>query len=70
MESVTTVEPIAALSPLLFLVSEWTINRFQTSPATREAVDEPALPAKNRKPFLRLVAVIAMIMGLLILGRV
>lgn|GEM_PF-4720334 len=65
----TTIEPIAALSPLLLLVAEWILNRFQMSPATRGAIDEPATPARNRKPILRFVAVMAMIVGLLILGR-
>jgi drug/metabolite transporter (DMT)-like permease len=65
----TTVEPIAALSPLLLILAERMIHWFQVSLPNR-GMDEPAIAAKNRKPMLRFVAVIAMILGVLILGRV
>jgi len=67
--ALTTIEPIAALSPLLLLVAEWGINRLQMSPAAHGAIDVPVRPAENRKPILRVIAVIAMIVGILILGR-
>jgi uncharacterized membrane protein len=68
--ALTTLEPIAALSPLMLWGAEWAIIRFQARPATRGAVDEPAMPIKSKKPLLRFVAVIAMILGILILQGV
>ncbi len=65
----TTVEPIAALGPLVLLFAEWALTKFREINPGHKAVAEPPTRMDFRVTLLRVVAVAVTILGVFILSK-